>query len=229
MTVVYFIVRGLKGVNMLDQDQQNYFSCEFIKRYLEYGFGSMSKSEIDALVFYLISESKEIKNKTNYYIANKLKIPESKVKYLKLNSALKYNQASHKAVLANIVSRITNEIQKPEFLDGQVTITIEDPVEQRELEHAIKSIGKTIEYGLNKELFKISPISLFELVISNLENPEKEFKKIIQSQISDKNKLKTIINKTLTFRQKLNKVGEEINDKAGLIKLLGAASGALYP
>lgn len=212
---------------MLTDEQNKNFGEQFVKRFLANGFGSMTKTEIDILVFHLISESIEIKKQSNYHVANKLRITESKVKNLKLNASLKYAQANHKVVLANIVNRITDEMQKPDFELGVVTINIENPIEQRELEHAIKSIGRNIEYGLNKELFKIAPIALFELVVSNLENAETEFKAIIQSHITDKNKQKKIINDSLTLRQKINKVGEEINDKASLISLLTAACGGL--
>jgi hypothetical protein len=64
-------------------------------------------------------------------------------------------------------------------------------------------------------------------VVSNLENPEHEFENIIQTQIQDQDIQNSIINNALTFRQKLNKVGEEISEKASLISLLGAAGGAL--
>lgn len=212
---------------MLTEDQFKEFGEKFVGRFLAHGFGTMTKAEIDILVYHLLSESSEIKGKSNYHVANKLQITESKVKSMRLSSALKYKQANHKAVLANIVTRVTDEMAKPEFEGGKVTITIENPVEQRELEHAIKSIGRNIEYGLNKELLKISPIALFELVVSNLENPEQEFESIIQDQITDQAKQNTIINNTLTFRQKLNKIGEEISEKASLISLLGAAGGAL--
>ena len=62
---------------------------------------------------------------------------------------------------------------------------------------------------------------------SNFENREAEFTAIIQAQIQDQEKQAAIINDALTFRQKLNKVGEEINDKASIIGLLGAVGGAL--
>jgi hypothetical protein len=211
----------------LTEGQKKNFGQEFITKYLAGGFGAMTKSEMDILIYHLISESVDLKDKSNYEVANRLLIPESKVKSLRLNAALKYKQANHKAVLANIVSRITAEMTKPEFESGTVTITIENPVEQRELEHALKSEGRNIEYGLNKELFKIKPIALFELVASNFENREAEFTAIIQAQIQDQEKQASIINEALTFRQKLNKVGEEINDKASIIGLLGAIGGAL--
>jgi hypothetical protein len=213
-------------ITLTNAQKQN-FGSKFIAKYLAGGFGTMTKTEIDILVYHLISESTNIKGKSNYKVANELLIPESKVKSLKLNAALKYNQANHKSVLANIVTRITEEMEKPEFESGKVTITLENPVEQRELEYAIKSKGRNVEHGLNKELFKISPIALFELVVSNLENPEQEFTNVIQANVADAAKQAAIIDDTLTFRQKLNKVGEEINDKAGIIRLLGAVGGAL--
>lgn len=212
---------------MLSDSQKLYFGEKFIERYLANGFGSMTKSEIDILVFHLLSESDQIKDTSNYDVANTLRITESKVKSLRLNAALKYQQANPKAVLSKIVKRITDEMSKPEFQGGSVTITIENPVEKRELEHAIKESGRNIEYGFNRELLKISPISLFELVLTHLENPEDEFKKIIQTHVQDKSKQNAIINKSLTLRQKIAKVGEEINDKASLIGLIGAAGGVL--
>ena len=212
---------------MLTNDQNKEFGEKFVERFLSLGFGAMTKAEIDILVFHLLSECDEIKDKSNYHVANKLQIAESKVKSLRLNAALKYKQANNKVVLGNIVTRLTEEMRKPEFEKGKVTITIENPVEQRELEHAIKSVGRNIEYGLNKELLKISPIALFELVVSNLENPEREFENIIQASIQNTEKQNLIINSSLTFRQKINKAGEEISDKASLISLLVTAGGAL--
>lgn len=213
-------------VNFTVQQQQEFCNF-FIEKYLSNGFGAMTKSELDILIFHLLNTSADIKGKSNYEIANKLLIPESKVKSLRLNAALKYEQANHKAVLANIVLRITRKMQMPEFDSGEVTITLENPVEQRELEHAIKSAGRNIEYGLNRELFKIKPIALFELVASFFENRDDEFKIIIQANIQDTQKQASIVNNALTFRQRVNKVGEEINDKASLIGLLGGLGGAL--
>ena len=213
--------------NYLTDDQNKCFGDFFLKKYLLNGFGAMTKSEMDILIFHLLSQSEKLKDESNYIIANELKITESKVKSLRLNAALKYNQANHKAVLANIVLRIIGEMEKPDFNDGQVMITIENPVEQRELDRAIKLAGRNIEHGFNKELFKISPIALFELIFSNLENSDKEFKRFIQNHIADKKEQNKIIGKALTLRQKVNNLGEEINDKVGLIRLLGAAGGAL--
>jgi len=212
---------------MLTDKQYQKFGKQFIDKYLSNGFGAMPKSEIDILVFHLLSESEEIKDKSNYHIANKLMITESKVKSLSLHSSLKYKPVNHKSILSNIVDRVCSEMQKTEFNDQVVTISIESPVDQREFVHAVKSIGRSIEYGLNRELLKISPLALFELVVLNLENPEKEFTKIVQTHIKDKEMKASLINSALTLRQKINKIGDEVSDKSGLIGLLGSASAAL--
>lgn len=211
----------------MTQDQLENFGSEFLSKYLAGGFGSMTKTEMDTLVFHLLSDSASIKDQTNYKIANTLQISERKVKSLKLAAALRHRQPNHKAILADVVTQITTEMAKPEFESGKVTISIEDPVVQRELEHAIKSAGRYVEYGFNRELFKITPIALFELVVSNLENPDREFKEIIQNFIEDQELQRSIIDDALTLPQQLRKVGEEIKDKAGLIRLLGAAAGSL--
>ena len=169
-----------------------------------------------------------LSNKENYHIANKLQISESKVKALRLNAALKYKQANHKAVLANIVTKVINEMIKPDFTEGFVAITVENPVELRELEYVIKTTGRSIEYGFNREILKISPVALFELVVSNCDNPEQEFKKIIQDKISDESKKSKIFNDALTFRQKFNKVKDEVKDKASVIGLLSSAGAAIF-
>lgn len=207
--------------------QKEAFADDFLKHYLSNGYGTMGKAEIDIMVFHLISEALGIKGKSNYELANELRITESKVKSLRLNSALRYNQPNHKAVLAEIVQRITAAMQKPEFSEGTVAITIENPVEQRELTHAIKLAGRHVNHTLNSEVFEIAPIALFELVVQNLENAEDEFKKVIQDGIQDSNTQKKIIKNTLTFRQKLNKVAEEVTDIPSMISLLSSAAGAL--
>ena len=218
---------ALPGISMLTEEQNKKFGQDFVERYLSHGFGSMTKSEIDILVFHLISESAQIKGKSNYQVANLLRITESRVKSLRLNASLKYAPANHKAVLGDIVMRIIEEMQKPDFEDRLVTITLENPVEQREFEHAAKLAGRNIEYGLNRELLKLSPLALFEIIMANLENPEREFKVIIQSSIKEKDLQEKLIRDSLTMRQRINELGEEISGKSGLIGLLLSAGKAL--
>ena len=61
------------------------FATQFLRKYLAGGFASMPKSEIDLLVFHYLTQADEYQGKSNYELAALLKIPESRVKTLRLN------------------------------------------------------------------------------------------------------------------------------------------------
>ena len=66
ISIVIHRDRGVMTASqMLTDGQWAQFGKNFIERYLAYGFGSMPKSEIDTLVFHLISESEAIKNRSS--------------------------------------------------------------------------------------------------------------------------------------------------------------------
>jgi len=88
---------------MFTADQYKEFGEQFVERFLAHGFGGMTEKEIDIFVYHLLSESDEIKDKSNDYVANRLKISVSKVKSLRLSAMKKYKHENYKAVLASLV------------------------------------------------------------------------------------------------------------------------------
>ncbi len=156
----------------LNDDQYKTFGKEFLKHYLYDGYGTMPKKEIDILVFHLISESKDIKGKTNYEVANKLSLTESKVKGLILESSLKYNPADHKAVVIKIVSRLAEEINRSDSKTENIKISLENPIEKREFERAVKKLGCYVDYTLNKEVLKVDAFLLLEIILDNLDKKQ---------------------------------------------------------
>lgn len=212
---------------MLNSKQYENFGKTFLEKYLANGFGTLPKREIDVLVFHLISEAAEIKGKSNYEVANKLKVTESKIKSLKLEASLKHNQPKHKDIIKEIVTQLTNEIKKLEFADGYVTLSLEDPVYKREFEYAIKNVGYYVEYGFNNEILKIKPLQLLEVILNNIENGEQEFIKLVKAHIKEAEKQNEIISKALSFKQKLSKFGKELNNNSGLLGLVVQAGTLL--
>lgn len=211
----------------LTKMQYENFGKEFLKNYLSHGYGTMPKREIDILVFHLISESKDIKGKPNYKIANKLRLTESRVKSLRLESSLKHKPANHKAVLGDIVYQLIEEMKKPEFDGTHISIGLEDPVYKREFEYAVKHSGNHVEYGINREILKVNPLHLLEIILDNVEDGEQEFIKLVKAHIKGKEKQNKIIDKSLTLRQKINKLGNELSDKSGLVGLMTQAGGLI--
>jgi hypothetical protein len=207
--------------------EQQVFAEGFISRYLASGFGSLPKSEIDLLVFHLLCEGKDYRGKSNYELGSLLRIPEAKVKSLRLNSTLKYGNINSKAILGKVVLRFISSEQYAEFSSGKVELSLEDPIEKREIENFLKVRGFHAEYQLNTEVLKISPTRLFELIIENVENPEAEFNQIVQKHLSETQGVASLINKSLSLKQKFKKLREQGLDAEVLKALVGAAASAL--
>ncbi len=205
-------------------NQKKYFAEKFLERYLDNGFGAMSKRDIDVLVFHLLSESEDLRGMSNYHVGNTLRISETRVKSLKMEASLKYAQPDHKEVIAKIIQALIEEMKKPSFQDGYVEIGLEDPVQKRELEEAIRRIGHHVEYGINREILKITPLGFLEIIMDNVDDGEKEFRNLVRKHVADEQKQKLILDSGLTFRQKLNRLGNELSEKADLISLLATAA-----
>lgn len=208
-------------------EEKQTFTEEFIDKFLISGFGSMPKSESDLLIFHLLTQTSEYRGKSNYELAAMLKVPESRIKNMRLNSALKYKVINSKAVLGEVVLRFTHSEQFAAFDSGKVELSLEDPIEQRELENFLKVRGYHAEYTLNSEVMKISPMRLFELIIENVDNPDQEFNQIVQAHLEEAHNVVELIDDALTLKQKFRKLRGEVLDANMLKTLVGAAAGAL--
>ena len=191
------------------------------------GLGALSKKDYELIVFHHISSSTAHKADWNYEMANKLKVTETKIKALRLESSIRHKPANHKAVLGEIVQRILDEMSKSEFEGGVVSISLENPVDKREFEYAVKLAKHSVEYGINREILKIDALALFEIIFANVENAEARFKGVVQAHINNKNKRQEILNAALTFRQRINKLGQEITSSEGAFAMLSAGMGLL--
>ena len=187
----------------------------------------MPKSEIDLLIFHLLTHTSEYRGKTNYELAGLLKVPESRIKTLRLNSALKHKNINSKAILGEVVIRFTQSEQFAVFDSGKVELSLEDPIEKRELENFLKARSYHAEYTLNSEVLKISTFRLFELIIENVDNANEEFNRIIQVHLEEAHDVNELIDDALTLKQKFRKLRGKVRDASMLKTLVGAAAGAL--
>ena len=81
---------------------------------LDRGLGAISKKDYELLIFHHLGKSGELRRKGNYYLANKLKITETRIKTLRLEACIRHAPANHRAVLGDIVSRIIEKLSRPE-------------------------------------------------------------------------------------------------------------------
>ena len=211
----------------MNQRERQEFAEKFLEVYLAQGFGSLPKSEIDLLVFHLLSRTRDFSDKSNYEISTSLKIPESRVKMLRMNSALKYDKINSKVVLSRIIQRFVESERFAELGGGKVELSLEDPIEKRELENFLKVRGHHAEYALNTEVLRISPVRLFELIVENLENPRVRFNEIVQANIGDADAARKLTEGALSLGQKFTRLRRETFSADTMRALIGAAVGAL--
>ena len=206
----------------MNNDQKAAAFDSLVNSYLEMGFGALPKREIDLFIFKNLMEMTAYKGKSNYELAELLKIPESRIKTLKLNSALRHKTVNSKAILGRIVDRLIKSEQYAEFQEGKMEVSLEDPLERRELENFLKKRGHHAEYLLNSEVLRISPVRLFEVILDNVTNAQNEIDVIIRSSINDNEAAEAILAGGEDMSQKLAKLRKALLTPDTLRSLIGA-------
>lgn len=191
------------------------FSKDFLIKYFESGFGSLSKNDIDLLVYHLLEKHTQIFNdKSEYDISTLLMITERKLKNIQIDSYLKYQDKNLDENLRKIIKKIKSREIVPEFDGDKIRFLIESPVLKRDFEYAIKSMGYIIDYSFNKDIINFRLSSFFS-VINNI-SPDQINE--IKGSIIEHFKLKKIADKEL---------GKELENKSWWIeqvKSLGATA-----
>lgn len=206
----------------MNNDQKAVAFDLLVSSYLAMGFGALPKREIDLFIFKNLMEMNEYKGKSNYELAELLRIPESRIKTLKLNTALRHKTVNSKATLGKIVDRLINSEQFAEFQEGKMEVSLEDPLERRELENFLKKRGHHAEYLLNSEVLRISPVRLFEVIMDNVTNAEGEIDQIIRTAVTDNAAAESILEGAEDFSQKLAKLRKALLTPDTLKALIGA-------
>ncbi|QSV44751.1 hypothetical protein [Geobacter benzoatilyticus] len=208
-------------------DEKQDFADRFMALYLSMGLGSLPKREIDLFVFHFLLKSSDYRGKSNYELANNFGVPESKIKALRLTSALRHEQINSHAVLSRIVDRLIHSEQYAALAEGKIEISLEDPVEKRELENFLKARGHHAEYTLNSEVLKISAGRLLELIMEHADRANDEFDRIVRAHIADHEVSERILADAPTLKQKLDKLRAENLNMDTLKALIGAGFGLL--
>ena len=210
----------------MTRDEKEKLASALLDLYAESGFGSPSKREVDLLLFHHVTQASENQGKTNYQLATVLKIPESRVKTFRLASALKYQNINSITILGNIILRLSRSQQFSAIENGKIEISLEDPVEKRELENFLKSKGHFAEYTFNAEVLRIAPIRLFELIVENMEHVENQFNELVRQHIEDQAASDRILEGASTLKQKFARLRKETMTANTLVSLLSGAAGA---
>ena len=148
---------------------------EFIDTYLERGFGSMNKNDFEVAIFnYLITERDEYKKKSNYEISILLRIPETKVKRLRYEAALKNKDLSEEK-LKNGVVELLEKVKIRE--DGKkIIFQVEDVLLKTYISSLLKKHGRTCDGSFSPEIVAIN-VDDYQYLLEEI-YPEEEFERL---------------------------------------------------
>ncbi len=202
---------------------------EFLEKFMYNGFGSLPKREMEIYIFYLLKKNGAFNNMSNYDMANLLKISENRIKTLIADSSIKYecedNEVFHKKALEEIANIFFNKYKnKIDLTDDIITISLENPVLQRELNYAIKKIGYFSDTSFNKEIIKIKATVFIAVFYHYIDDVRDKFEMLIKKQNVNDKEYNKIINKPKPISEKVeefldknkNKIGFALNLLSGL-------------
>jgi hypothetical protein len=202
----------------LKKEEQISFANRILKEVLESGrFGCLSKSDYELVIFDELTKTDPFKSMSNYELANEFKVTETKIKNLMLLSGLRYRKIDSKNCVGAVLRKaLENDVLFE--MGSEISLPIENPIERREIENALKKVGKTPEYGRNREILKFSPVDLVLLLENYLGGEEDEFLKWCKRNHKNNELIKKISAKGISLPDKL--MGFATKGGGELLKIL---------
>ena len=144
------------------------FGKEFLDVYLLRGFGNMTKSELDVLIFSLIRKY-VLSEMSIFEISRSLKISESKVRTLIYESDLKYSDTKEETLKKKFGQLVENLKFKIE--NDKIMFSIEDKLLRSFISSKISEIGAFSNTSFNRNMMVIHSDMFIDL-LTNLYGKE---------------------------------------------------------
>jgi hypothetical protein len=174
------------GTQALTDAQHARFARGFLDRYLTPAFGSLTKSELDLLVFSLLHEVGYVRpSDSQYDIARRLRVTPSRVRSLTMQMELRDTSQTE----ASLVTRIVDCLSTARFVkDGaMISFGVEDPLLSADIAARLKSLGAITDSSFNREIVKVPRDAFADLVSTLLPPDRREMvrKALIQAGVPD--------------------------------------------
>jgi hypothetical protein len=142
------------------------FSKKFIEKYLEYGFGSTTKRELDIYILYLLINDGQFKNKDNeldyHKMSLELKLTEAKVRNLVYEVTLKY--LTNINFTEELLKLIENE--RFDIVSGDtIRFSIHNPLIKQTFEHEVRKLNGVSDGSFSKHIVSINK-DIFKKLLS---------------------------------------------------------------
>ncbi len=150
-------------MNLTNDQKANIFDAIYHEYVEEHGLGGMAKTDLDALiVFLIVNELKEI---NSFDLSNEFKITEGRIKSLLERAAVKFDQRTidqaWSALLA-VFLRVDYDVESLE--KGQIRFQLCDPMLFRWLQDQVRSLGSTCTYYKSSEQVTMNLETLYQIM-----------------------------------------------------------------
>jgi len=148
-------------------DEKESFENGFLDRYMQFGLGSMPKSDIDALVMYLLDKhgyqnSGALSKYSNQGVSQLLKTPVTKVKKLRYEGALKFGERVEDEARGRLLAALHNATLEAD--GSKIRLIIEDALAKNWLQGQLKIHQVIFDYSFNTEIVKVDADDLFSVL-----------------------------------------------------------------
>ncbi len=145
----------------------NEFESEFLESYLKFGLGSMPKSDVDALVMFLLDKhglggSGPLSQLPNQVVSERLRTPVAKVKRLRYEAALKFGGRVEDQARIRLLTALANASLEPE--GKKICLIIEDALAKNWLQGQLKIHQQIFDHPFSTEIVRVSADGLFEVL-----------------------------------------------------------------
>jgi len=175
------------------------FTDKFIAKFLENGFGSLPKREIEIYIMNLLLEDGQFINKNGdidyHEVSLILRLSETKVRNLIYEVELKYKKEH--SFINQLIELI--EKNKYESIDGKVKFNVQSPLLKQSFEYEVRQLPNSISDGSFAKNIVTITNDTFEKLLKKLFIDEQKISNFIKSL--PENKKEIVTDKDSLFRE----------------------------
>lgn len=153
-------------------EKQQEFIEEFLSAYMDRGFGSLSKREIDVLLVHLLMKYSNLSSKNNHELSLDFLLSPTKIKNLCYEAKLKY--LSKDNYFKEQFFKLLRKVKLKQLQNNTwVMFSVEDELLKQYIQAKVKESGSFTDSSFNSEIIKIELNDFIGLLDGLLDESEK--------------------------------------------------------
>ena len=193
---------------------------EIINKYLIRGFGSMNKNDFEVWIFHwLLFNHEKCIDRSDFFISQFLKIPESKVKRLRYEAELKYSDSQPEDYREELIKSFKKAKCQEGTIEGKITMSVPNKILRQYLSDILIEDGRFLDGSFYSNVVTMSAGN-FIYIIDHLFLDEADRKTILEGAKKNIEKGKEM---PKTISESFSKLGISIG-KSILEKIVGSSA-----